>query len=156
MEGAARTKLIPANQPLLHLRGLRIGLPDRAELTGIAIQKASRLYAPLTPSQVFVVGDTPRDIEAAKAEGPSRSGLPAATTRWTSWWMRGAPTCWAHSLRRFPACEPIRRAGSGSRPSGDVATHPDEHPHQLLTRLLRAGPGDSRRRIPWRRGLRGS
>ena len=76
MEGAARTKLIPADLNRYFIFGAYgSDSPDRAELTGIAIQKASRLYAGLTPSQVFVVGDTPRDIEAAKAEGAVSVGV---------------------------------------------------------------------------------
>ncbi len=76
MEGAARTKLIPADLNRFFIFGAYgSDSPDRAELTGIAIEKASRLHAQLTPSQVFVVGDTPRDIDAAKAEGAVSVGV---------------------------------------------------------------------------------
>jgi phosphoglycolate phosphatase len=76
MEGAARTKLIPANLNRFFLFGAYgSDSPDRAELTGIGIEKASRLHAQLKPSQVFVVGDTPRDIDAAKKAGAVSVGV---------------------------------------------------------------------------------
>lgn len=76
MEGAARTKLIPANLNRFFMFGAYgSDSPDRAELTGLAIEKASRLHAQLAPGQVFVVGDTPRDIEAAQAAGAKSVGV---------------------------------------------------------------------------------
>ena len=76
MEGAARTKLGPANLNRHFLFGAYgSDAADRAELTGIAIEKATRLHAGLSPSQVFVVGDTPRDIAAAHAAGAVGVGV---------------------------------------------------------------------------------
>jgi len=76
LEGAARTKLIPANLNRFFLFGAYgSDSPDRAELTSIAIEKARRLHAELTPAQVFVVGDTPRDIDAAKKAGAVSVGV---------------------------------------------------------------------------------
>jgi phosphoglycolate phosphatase len=76
MEGAARTKLIPANLNRFFMFGAYgSDSPDRAELTGIAIGKATRLHANLSPGQVFVVGDTPRDVEAAQAAGAKSVGV---------------------------------------------------------------------------------
>jgi phosphoglycolate phosphatase len=76
MEGAARTKLIPANLNRFFMFGAYgSDSPDRAELTAIAIEKAARLHADLSPSQVFVVGDTPRDVEAAQAAGAKSVGV---------------------------------------------------------------------------------
>jgi phosphoglycolate phosphatase len=70
MEGAARTKLVPANLNRFFIFGAYgSDSPDRAELTRLAIEKAGRLHSQLSPSQVFVVGDTPHDIDAAKAAG---------------------------------------------------------------------------------------
>jgi phosphoglycolate phosphatase-like HAD superfamily hydrolase len=70
MEGAARTKLMPANLNRFFVFGAYgSDSPDRAELTGLAIEKAARLHGGLMPHQVFVVGDTPHDIEATKAAG---------------------------------------------------------------------------------------
>lgn len=76
MEGAARTKLIPADLNRFFIFGAYgSDSPDRAELTGLAIEKASRLHAGLTASQVFVVGDTPKDIAAATAAGAVSVGV---------------------------------------------------------------------------------
>ncbi len=76
MEGAARTKLIPANLNRFFIFGAYgSDSPDRAELTGIAIEKAARMHAHLTPAQVFVVGDTPRDVDAAREAGAVSVGV---------------------------------------------------------------------------------
>jgi phosphoglycolate phosphatase len=76
MEGAARTKLVPANLNRFFLFGAYgSDSPDRAELTGIGIEKAGRLHAHLKADQVFVVGDTPRDIEAAQKAGAVSVGV---------------------------------------------------------------------------------
>jgi phosphoglycolate phosphatase len=76
MEGAARTKLGPANLNRFFLFGAYgSDSPDRGELTGIGIEKAVRLHAQLKPAQVFVVGDTPRDIEAAMQAGAVSVGV---------------------------------------------------------------------------------
>jgi phosphoglycolate phosphatase len=76
MEGAARTKLMPANLNRFFIFGAYgSDSPDRAELTGLAIAKATKLHATLTPDQVYVVGDTPLDIEAAKSVGAVSVGV---------------------------------------------------------------------------------
>jgi phosphoglycolate phosphatase len=76
MEGAARTKLIPANLNRFFIFGAYgSDSADRAELTRIAIEKATRLHRQLSPADVFVVGDTPRDIDAAKAAGAISVGV---------------------------------------------------------------------------------
>ena len=76
MEGAARTKLMPANlNRYFVFGGYGSDSPDRAELTEMAIQKATRLHGQLTPEQIFVVGDTPLDIQAAKAAGAVSVGV---------------------------------------------------------------------------------
>ena len=76
MEGAARTKLMPANLNRFFLFGAYgSDSPDRGELTSLAVAKAARLHDKLTPDQVFVVGDTPRDIEAAKHAGAVPIGV---------------------------------------------------------------------------------
>ena len=76
MEGAARTKLVPADLNRYFLFGsYGSDSPDRAELTTIAIAKASRLHDDLTPPAVFVVGDTPLDIEAGHAAGAVAVGV---------------------------------------------------------------------------------
>ncbi len=82
MEGAARTKLVPANLNRFFIFGAYgSDSPDRAELTRIAIEKATRLHRQLTPSDVYVVGDTPRDVDAATAAGAISVGV--ATGRYS-------------------------------------------------------------------------
>jgi phosphoglycolate phosphatase len=76
MEGAARTKLIPANLNRFFIFGAYgSDSPDRPELTRLAIDKAAKLRQGLTPDQVFVVGDTPRDLAAARAAGAVSVGV---------------------------------------------------------------------------------
>jgi phosphoglycolate phosphatase len=76
MEGAARTKLVPANLNRYFLFGsYGSDSPERAELTTIAIGKAARLHDQLTPAQVFVIGDTPHDLDAAHAAGAVAVGV---------------------------------------------------------------------------------
>ncbi len=76
MEGAARTKLTPANLNRFFTFGAYgSDSPVRAELTEMAIAKAALLHANLTPSQVFVVGDTPKDIQAAHSAGAVGVGV---------------------------------------------------------------------------------
>jgi len=76
MEGAARTKLMPGNLNRFFVFGAYgSDSPDRAELTTLAIDKAARLHGRLTPDQVFVVGDTPLDVEAARTAGAVSVGV---------------------------------------------------------------------------------
>jgi phosphoglycolate phosphatase len=76
MEGAARTKLIPANLNRFFIFGAYgSDSPDRAELTKLAIAKATRLHSGLTPAQVHVVGDTPHDMQATQAAGAVAVGV---------------------------------------------------------------------------------
>jgi len=81
MEGAARTKLIPANLNRFFVFGAYgSDSPDRTELTGLAIDKAARLRDELSACEVFVVGDTPHDMKAANSLGAVSVGAPVATT----------------------------------------------------------------------------
>jgi phosphoglycolate phosphatase-like HAD superfamily hydrolase len=76
MEGAARTKLAPANLNRFFLFGAYgSDSPDRPELTALAIAKGARLHDKMSPSQVYVVGDTPLDIAAATAAGAVSVGV---------------------------------------------------------------------------------
>jgi phosphoglycolate phosphatase-like HAD superfamily hydrolase len=89
MEGAARTKLMPAKLNRFFLFGAYgSDSPDRAELTELAIAKAVRLRDGLGPADVFVVGDTPRDIDAATAAGAVPVGV--ATGRYSVDELRAA------------------------------------------------------------------
>jgi phosphoglycolate phosphatase-like HAD superfamily hydrolase len=71
MEGAARTKLIPADLNRFFIfGGYGSDSPDWGELIRIAIARASQMHdGPLGPTEIAVVGDTPRDVEATKAVG---------------------------------------------------------------------------------------
>ena len=76
MEGAARTKLMPAKLNRFFLFGAYgSDSPDRPELTRIAIEKAAHLHVDLSATDVFVVGDTPLDIAAAHAAGAVSVGV---------------------------------------------------------------------------------
>ena len=76
MEGAARTKLAPANLNRFFIFGAYgSDSPDRAELTRIAIDKAARLHEELNLDHVYVVGDTPRDMVATNASGAVSVGV---------------------------------------------------------------------------------
>jgi phosphoglycolate phosphatase len=76
MEGAARTKLVPANlNRYFVFGGYGSDSPDRPELVKLAIHKASLLHDGLTPDQVYVVGDTPKDVTAATAAGAVGVGV---------------------------------------------------------------------------------
>ena len=103
MEGAARTKLIPANLNRFFLFGAYgSDSPDRAELTGIAIEKARRLHTRLTPAQVFVVGDTPRDIEATRKAGAVAVGVASGHYSVTDLTKAGADHVLASLTEPFP------------------------------------------------------
>jgi phosphoglycolate phosphatase-like HAD superfamily hydrolase len=76
MEGAARTKLMPANLNRFFVFGAYgSDSPDRPEITKLAIAKAAGLRGELRPGQVHVVGDTPRDMDAAKVAGAVSVGV---------------------------------------------------------------------------------
>jgi phosphoglycolate phosphatase len=76
MEGAARTKLMPANLNRFFVFGAYgSDSPDRAELTRLAIGKAALLHDGLASDQVYVVGDTPHDVDATKAAGAVPVGV---------------------------------------------------------------------------------
>jgi phosphoglycolate phosphatase len=82
MEGAARTKLMPANLNRFFVFGAYgSDSPERAELTKAATVNAARLYGGITPDKIFVVGDTPLDVSAAKGAGAVSVGV--ATGRYS-------------------------------------------------------------------------
>ncbi len=71
MEGAARVKLGRADLNRFFLfGGYGTDSPDRTRLTRAAIDRASMLHDhSVDPAWVYVVGDTPLDVAAAKAAG---------------------------------------------------------------------------------------
>jgi phosphoglycolate phosphatase len=71
IEGAARVKIERGGlNRFFPFGGYGTDSADRAELTRAAITRASELHgAPVDPGYVFVVGDTPRDVEAAHGAG---------------------------------------------------------------------------------------
>lgn len=77
MEGAARTKMEPGKLNRYFTFGAYgSDSPDRTELTTMGVAKAARLYGQeIAGGQVYVVGDTPRDIEAAHAAGVHAVGV---------------------------------------------------------------------------------
>lgn len=77
MEGAARTKMEPGKLGRYFLFGAYgSDSPDRGEVTRMAVAKAARLHGrDLTREEVYVVGDTPRDAEAAHAANATAIGV---------------------------------------------------------------------------------
>jgi phosphoglycolate phosphatase len=71
MEGAARVKLERAGlNRFFVFGGYGSDSPDRDALTRIAIDKGSVIHGrTIDPPSVFVVGDTPRDVDAAQGAG---------------------------------------------------------------------------------------
>ncbi|MBP8534826.1 HAD family hydrolase [Streptomyces sp. MK37H] len=77
MEGAARIKMEPGRLGRYFVFGAYgSDSPDRPEITRLAMAKAARLHGhDLGRSDVYVVGDTPLDIEAARAANATAVGV---------------------------------------------------------------------------------
>jgi phosphoglycolate phosphatase-like HAD superfamily hydrolase len=77
MEGAARTKMEPGKLNRYFVFGsYGSDSPDRTEVTRLGIAKAARLHGgDLSAEQVYVVGDTPRDVAAGRAAGGTAIGV---------------------------------------------------------------------------------
>ena len=90
LEAAAHIKLARANlNRFFCFGGYGSDSRDRGELTRLAIERAGRIHGhALDPTRVLVVGDTPRDIEAAHAAGVIAVGV--ATGRYTVEALRAA------------------------------------------------------------------
>ncbi len=90
LEAAAHIKLARAGlNRFFSFGGYGSDSSDRAELTRIAIDRCGRLHGhPTDPARVVVVGDTPRDIEAAHAAGAMAVGV--ATGKYTVEALRSA------------------------------------------------------------------
>lgn len=77
MEGAAHLKMQPGKLNRYFVFGAYgSDSPDRGELTRLGIAKAARLHGhKLSRDDVYVVGDTPRDIEGAHDAGATSIGV---------------------------------------------------------------------------------
>lgn len=77
MEGAARTKMEPGKLNRYFVFGsYGSDSPDRTEVTRLGIAKAGRLHGQnLSADEVYVVGDTPRDVAAGRAAGATAIGI---------------------------------------------------------------------------------
>ena len=77
MEGAARMKMEPGKLNRYFVFGAYgSDSPDRTEVTRLAIAKAAKLHGrKLARGDVFVVGDTPHDVDAARAAGATAVGV---------------------------------------------------------------------------------
>ncbi len=76
MEGAARTKLAPADlNRFFVFGGYGSDAPDRTEVARMTLARASRLLDGVEPSAVMIVGDTPHDVQSAAAVGAVAVGV---------------------------------------------------------------------------------
>jgi phosphoglycolate phosphatase len=77
VEEAARIKLARADlNRFFSFGGYGSDSPDRAELTRMALRRASLVYGEeVLPGQALVVGDTPHDVQAAHAAGLACVGV---------------------------------------------------------------------------------
>ncbi len=90
LEAAAHIKLARAGlNRFFSFGGYGSDSSDRAELTRVAIERAGRIHGhPLDAARLLVVGDTPRDIDAAHAAGAIAVGV--ATGKYTVEALRDA------------------------------------------------------------------
>jgi phosphoglycolate phosphatase len=104
IEGAARIKMERSHlNRYFAFGGYGTDSRDRAELTRAAITRAETLHGhDLDPTEIMVVGDTPRDVDAAKAVGAI--SVTVATGEYTVEQLRaaGADYVLANLLAPFP------------------------------------------------------
>jgi phosphoglycolate phosphatase len=77
LEAAAHIKLARAGLgPLFRFGGYGSDSADRSELTRIAIERAGAILGrTVSSARVYVVGDTPKDVEAARSVGAEAVGV---------------------------------------------------------------------------------
>lgn len=104
MEGAARMKLDPGKLNRYFVFGAYgSDSPDRTEITRQAVGKAARLHGhELSHDEVCVVGDTPRDIEAARAAGVTAVGVASGHYTAGDFTTAGADYVLGFLTERFP------------------------------------------------------
>ena len=90
LEGAARIKMEPGKLGRYFVFGAYgSDSSDRSEVSRLAVAKAARLHGrELTRAEVYVIGDTPLDIEAAHAADATAVGV--ATGHYTAPELRAA------------------------------------------------------------------
>jgi phosphoglycolate phosphatase len=104
LEDAARIKLARGDlNRFLPFGGFGSDSADRVELTRRAIERGAALIRrELPPGRVHVLGDTPRDMEAAAAVGAVPIGVTTGTYRSDSLTLAGAEVVIA-TLEAYPA-----------------------------------------------------
>ena len=85
LEAAAHIKLARAGlNRFFSFGGYGSDSSDRSELTRVAIDRCGRLHGhAMDPARVLVVGDTPRDVEAAHAASAVAVAVAVATGKYT-------------------------------------------------------------------------
>ncbi len=95
---------------------------DRAELTRLAVERAGRIHGhPLEAARLLVVGDTPRDIDAAHAVGAVAVGV--ATGKYTVEALRAAGA--DHALATLE--EPLPGVTAAQEQEVEHADEPHQH-----------------------------
>jgi phosphoglycolate phosphatase-like HAD superfamily hydrolase len=89
-------------------------VPDRASLVGLALQRAERILG-FRPQRSIMVGDTPRDVAAAKANGCLAFAVAGGRFSVASLWDCGADFC-AESLEPTPEALRFLLDGAVSQP----------------------------------------
>ena len=104
MEGAARVKLGRADLNRFFLfGGYGSDSPDRLQLTRSALARASMLHGhAIDPSRVFVVGDTPLDVNAARSTGVAAVAVASGRYSAEDLWAAGADHVLSTLLDDFP------------------------------------------------------
>ncbi|MBY0497441.1 MAG: HAD hydrolase-like protein [Cyanobacteria bacterium] len=118
LEAAAHIKLARAGlNRFFAFGGYGSDSSDRGELTRVAIARCGRLHGhAMDPARVLVVGDTPRDMEAAHAAGAIAVGV--ATGKYTLDELRAAGA--DHVVPTLEEPLPGSRARPGSSASLDA------------------------------------
>ena len=119
LEAAAHIKLARASlNRFFSFGGYGSDSSDRGELTRVAIDRCGRLHGHvMDPARVLVVGDTPRDVEAAHAASAVAVGV--ATGKYTGDDLRaaGADYVLATLEEPLPGIPDARR---GTSQTGDI------------------------------------